>query len=195
LGKNGTLAPSPCPSPVPLSHQPTTPSISSAVTTTRELWREDATNEDTNRLRAFVRHELIPRAQTKNPELLRTVARGLDVLAVEDALIARLAAELTERFVTELDGVVSVDTALFGEDLALIRRVIKTACDRVLPSDRRITFEHIDNIAANGRHIGFATDIPGDVTVRNVYGTLVIRRKTAAEKPRHDPRHADSRRG
>jgi tRNA(Ile)-lysidine synthase len=162
---------------------------------TRELWREDATNEDTDRLRAFVRHELIPRARTKNPELLRTVARGLDVLAVEDALITRLAAELTNRFVTECDDIVSVDVALFDEDQALIRRVIKTACDRVLPADKRITFEHIDNIAARGRHIGFATDIPGDVTVRNVYGTLVIRRKTAAEKPRHDPRHAGRRQG
>jgi tRNA(Ile)-lysidine synthase len=181
--------------PVLLSHALPASDTPPMPTPAPELWREDATNEDTNRLRAFVRHELIPRAQTKNPELLRTVARGLDVLAVEDALLARLAAELMERLVTELDGIVSVDTALFDEDRALIRRVIKTACDRVLPSDKRITFEHIDNIAANGRHIGFATDIPGDVTVRNVYGTLVIRRKTDAEKPRHDPRHADRRRG
>jgi hypothetical protein len=84
--------------------------------------------------------------------------------------------------------VITIDKALFDEEPALVRRVIRAACKRVMPATARITFEHIENIAENGRHIGFATDIPGDVTVRNVYGTLVIRRKTIAEKPKHDPR-------
>jgi tRNA(Ile)-lysidine synthetase-like protein len=214
------------------------------------LWREDASNEDTSRLRAFVRHELIPLARTRNPRLAQSVARSLDVLATEDALLTRLASELEERFVNtratdtsgahgatpavahtvayddtsgtthddtrgiahndvsdpahdpahdnagahDDDGAVTVDGALFEEDPALVRRVIRTACKQVMPAAARITFEHIENIAKNGRLIGFATDIPGDVTVRNVYGTLVIRRKTVAEKPKHDPRQRNGRR-
>jgi tRNA(Ile)-lysidine synthase len=163
------------------------------------LWREDASNEDTSRLRAFVRHELLPLARTRNPYLARNIARSLDVLSAEDALLARFAEELEGRFVSENEGsfeypgpIVTVDTALFDEERALARRVIRVACKRVMPATARITFEHIENIVANGRHIGFATDIPGDVTVRNVCGTLVIRQKTATEKPKHDPNQRNS---
>jgi tRNA(Ile)-lysidine synthase len=191
------------------------------------LWREDVSNRDTSRLRAFVRHEFIPLAQTRNPYVAHTIARSLDVLSAEDALLTRLAADLEKRYVCETSGPsgpsgpfdpperpvliptsttgpsesaasapsLAIDTALFGEEQALVRRVIRTACKRVMPPTARITFEHIENIVANGRHFGFATDIPGDVTVRNVYGTLVIRQKTAGEKPRHDPRQHSGLRG
>jgi tRNA(Ile)-lysidine synthase len=147
-----------------------------------EGWREDATNKDRERLRGFVRHELIPRAQMKNPELLRTVARSLDTLGCDDAFLARLAATLEERFVSERDGILSVDAALFNEDPALVRRVIRAACKRVLPLGERLSFEHIAHIAAQGNRVGFVTDITGAVTVANEYGTLVIRRRTEVEE-------------
>jgi tRNA(Ile)-lysidine synthase len=211
-----------------------------------ELWREDASNKDTQRLRAFVRHEVIPLLETRNPDLLTTVARSLDVLADEDSYLQARVDELLEQncawhstkapdpsdpsdpsdppdpsapsdpsdspappkssdFPAVLDqpnqpnpsaqSELHLSTALFDENPVIVRRVVRAACKCVMPANARLTFAHIDNIAKNGRHIGFATDIPGDVTVRNVYGTLVIRQKTAAEKPRHDPRHADGREG
>jgi hypothetical protein len=203
------------------------------------LWREDASNKDTRRLRAFVRHEVIPLLETRNPDLLTTVARSLDVLADEGRYLQTRVDELFERNCVwhsaetpdssnladpsnssspsdpanllnpskstgssnpanpsatpdqPSPGELHLNTALFDEDPVLVRRVVREACKRVMPTNARLTFAHIDNITTNGRHIGFATDIPGDVTVRNVYGTLVIRQKTAAEKPRHDPRRAD----
>jgi tRNA(Ile)-lysidine synthase len=179
------------------------------------LWREDASNQDTRRFRAFVRHEVMPLLKTRNSDMPATVARSLDVLASEDAYLQKRADELleqnlasrtTERSVLttpalyatppkEENDELCLSAELFNADPVLVRRVIREACRRVMPTTARLTFAHIDNIAANGRHIGFATDIPGDVTVRNVYGTLVIRQKTAAEKPRHDPRHADGQQG
>jgi tRNA(Ile)-lysidine synthetase-like protein len=205
----------------------------------RELWREDASNRDTRRLRAFVRHEVIPLLETRNPDLLTTVARSLDVLADEGRYLQARVDELLERNCVwhpaetpdssgtadpagpssppqsadssspaepsnlpnpadpsatpdqPPQGEFHLKATLFDEDPVLVRRAVREACRRVMPANARLTFAHIDNIATNGRHIGFATDIPGDVTVRNVYGTLVIRQKTAAEKPRHDPRRAD----
>jgi tRNA(Ile)-lysidine synthase len=163
------------------------------------LWREDETNQDTRHLRAFVRHEVIPLLKSRNPQLLATVARSLDVIADENAYIQRQA----DKLFTEVcespppknsaapgsapEGL-TLNTSFFDADPVLVRRVIREACRRVMPPTARVTFKHIENIATKGRHIGFATDIPGDVTVRNVYGTLIIRRKTAAEKPKHDPR-------
>jgi tRNA(Ile)-lysidine synthase len=195
------------------------------------LWREDASNRDTRRLRAFVRHEVVPLLEARNSRLLATVARSLDVLASEDAYLQRRVEELLEQTCTlhpsatpasasvargtqepppsasqpaptasqsapaSGPGELHISAALFDEDPVLVRRAIREACRRVMPANARLTFEHIDAIAAKGRHIGFSTDIPGDVTVRNVYGTLVIRQKTAAERPRHDPRSANGRRG
>jgi tRNA(Ile)-lysidine synthase len=178
-----------------------------------ELWREDASNRDTRRLRAFVRHEVVPLLETRNSRLLATVARSLDVLASEDAYLQRRTDELLEQTCilhppatpasasaaqpvpAPGPGELHISAALFDEDPVLVRRAIREACRRVMPANARLTFEHIDTIATKGRHIGFSTDIPGDVTVRNVYGTLVIRQKTAAERPRHDPRSANGRRG
>jgi hypothetical protein len=187
-----------------------------------------------------VRHEVIPLLKTRNPDLLTTVARSLDVLVDEDSYLQTRVDELLEQNCiwypaetpdsskstglsgssdlsdssspsksvdpsspTDLlatlpqpfQGELRLSAALFDEAPVLVRRVVRAACKCVMPTNARLTFAHIDDIATKGRHIGFATDIPGDVTVRNVYGTLVIRRKTAAEKPRHDPRCAGGREG
>ena len=179
------------------------------------LWREDGTNWNTARLRAFVRHEVMPLARTRNPRLLETVARSLDTLACDDAFLARLANELTERLVTwgndgtsrddssisRGDGdsndssnnnnssssssnnngddiVARIDAALFAEDQALVRRVIKAAYERVAAPGVRLTSAHIVRIAERGNRVGFVTVVPGDVMVANEYGTLVYRRKT-----------------
>ncbi len=51
------------------------------------LWREDATNADTSHLRAFVRHEIVPRAMERNPQLLDTLCRTMNLIAEEDDVL------------------------------------------------------------------------------------------------------------
>ena len=143
------------------------------------LWCEDETNSDTSRLRAFVRHELIPLAQTRNPELLQTVANSLDNLACDNELLSDVTDELERCYVVWVDDatcLVKIDGALFDEDQALVRRLIQRVCKRLLPPDKRITSEHIITIAEQGNHVGFVTVICGAVTVANEYGTLVFYR-------------------
>ncbi|MDR2196701.1 MAG: tRNA lysidine(34) synthetase TilS [Coriobacteriales bacterium] len=159
-----------------------------------ELWREDASNRDTRRLRAFVRHEVIPLLETRNSQLRATLARSLDVLAEEDAFLSRQAQELAERYLV-IDRILpeplaTIDAKLFECDPVLVRRVIHRACSAVMPEGARLTSEHLRRIAREGARVGFATDIPGDVTVRAVCGTLIIRRKTANEQPIHGIRAA-----
>ena len=144
-------------------------------------WREDATNSDTSHSRAFVRHELIPLMQARNPELLKTVAGTLDNLAYDDRLLSKMTDELEQRLVIHDDGpqngIVKIDGALFHEDRALVRRLIRRVCIHVAPKDKCITHEHIVSIAEQGNRVGFVTVIPGAITVTNEYGTLVISRK------------------
>ncbi|MDR1713740.1 MAG: tRNA lysidine(34) synthetase TilS [Coriobacteriales bacterium] len=170
-------------------------SVSPSSAAGSRLWREDASNADTRYFRAFIRHKVLPLLEEQNPDLLATAARTMDLLADEDAYLAAQAAELLTAH-GRVDGDLLPGSAarmelageLFSAHPVLVRRAVKLACEAVMPPDARLTQWHITNIAQAGGHIGFATDIPGDVTVRNDNGILVIRQKTAAEQPRHDPR-------
>ncbi|MBQ6455245.1 MAG: tRNA lysidine(34) synthetase TilS [Eggerthellaceae bacterium] len=55
------------------------------------LWREDATNDDTEYFRAYVRSTMIPLALEKNPNLFETLCRTMDLVADEDAHLENLA--------------------------------------------------------------------------------------------------------
>lgn len=66
------------------------------------LWREDATNAHTDRFRAYVRHEIVPRAKERNPRLLETLARTMDLIADEDDMLEAQAGALVESSVAWL---------------------------------------------------------------------------------------------
>jgi tRNA(Ile)-lysidine synthetase-like protein len=124
-----------------------------------------------------MRHQLIPLAQSRNPELLATIAQSLDNLGCDDALLSRMAAALEDKLVSEHNSIISIAPELFSEDQALVRRVIHSVCARILPDGQRITAAHIVQIAEQGHNVGFVTVIPGAVMVANEYGRLVFWRK------------------
>lgn len=64
------------------------------------LWREDATNAHTDHFRAFVRHEIVPRAKERNPQLLETLGRTMDLIADEDDFMEGLAREAAGKHLT-----------------------------------------------------------------------------------------------
>lgn len=67
------------------------------------LWREDATNAHTDRFRAFVRHEIVPRAKQRNPRLLEVLGRTMNLIADEDDMISAMASDLAMRNVQWLN--------------------------------------------------------------------------------------------
>ena len=154
------------------------------------LWREDETNTDTTYLRAFIRHEVLARMAKRNPAILQTLKRTMDILADEDNFLDEQARALEARFITYDDAApgaapddkrhddkkgnaaLIVSTALFDEPPPLTRRVVRTVCNRVMPTEQRVTFEHIEAIVTKGASIGFALTLPGNIEVRNEYGTV-----------------------
>ena len=58
-----------------------------AVDAEGALWREDATNAHTDRFRAYVRHEIVPRARMRNPQLLDVLCRSMNLIADEDDML------------------------------------------------------------------------------------------------------------
>lgn len=61
-----------------------------------ELWREDATNAHTDRFRAYVRHEIVPRAREWNPHLDTTLGRTMNLIGDEDDMVDAMADDVLE---------------------------------------------------------------------------------------------------
>ena len=110
-------------------------------------WHEDETNEDTSYERAFYRHEVIPVMRERSPHVEEAVCRTCDVLADEDAFMSALAAKAYGKAREAAQdgrtppalapfaslGRIRMDAgALAGEDVALLRRIIRLAYEDAL---------------------------------------------------------------
>ena len=141
------------------------------------LWREDATNAHTDRFRAYVRHEIVPRAKERNPQLLEVLVRTMNLIADEDDLLDDMAVEVERRSVSTLDpsdpraGCV-LAPELGAEPLPLARRVAVRALQRLLGADARVEAASVDAVLAaydradGGRPIGgYVANVQGDTAV------------------------------
>ncbi len=163
-----------------------------------ELWREDATNAHTDRFRAYVRHEIIPLAKERNPQLLEVLTRSMNLIADEDDMVEAMADDMAKRCVkwvceSEEWGIDLTEGFRllpgFGcEPLPLQRRVVHKYLSRMLGSDARIEnasvqavldgFEAVQSEGADGPVVkpksGYVNNIQGDLAVSaNKHGVLV----------------------
>ena len=143
------------------------------------LWREDATNAHTDRFRAFVRHEIVARAKERNPQLLDTLCRTMNLIADEDDMLEAQAAKLVERFAAWLVtadalgadyGAGCVLAPGFGaEPLPLARRACVQVLQLVLGADARVETASVERVLA-----GFADGKPVSGYTANVQGDLAV---------------------
>lgn len=132
-------------------------------------WREDATNADTDRFRAFVRHEIVPRAKERNPRLLETLTRTMNLIAEEDDMLADDARALLVGKVSPLglspsEGFL-VSCELAHEKLPLVRRVIDRVLSLMLGRDARIEAASIQACIDGFGKSGYVANIQGDIAV------------------------------
>ena len=153
-----------------------------------ELWREDATNAHTDKFRAYVRHEIVPRAKERNPQLLEVLTRSMNLIADEDDMLEDMAAKVSERCVkwvreSEEWGIDLTEgfrlLPAFGEEpLPLQRRVVHAQLARMLGSEARIETASVqavlDGFEQGKPKSGYVTNIQGDLAVSaNKQGVLV----------------------
>lgn len=144
------------------------------------VWREDDTNADTRYLRAYVRHELMPVIEQRNPHVTASLATTCDILSDEDAYLTSVAARTLRELTCRTEpGVVSVDAArLAACEVSIARRVVRAAILSVCP-DARLEARHVAwvlGVVAAGE--GSLT-VPLGVDVRVEFGLLTIRARTA----------------
>lgn len=158
---------------------------------TGALWREDATNAHTDRFRAYVRHEIVPRAKERNPQLLDVLCRSMNLIADEDDMLEDMVDGLEERHVAWIEraealgidhGAGFVLAPGFGtEPLPLARRAVMRDLQLVLGPDARVETASIDAVLAafdperEGRpRGGYVANIQGNLAVSaNKHGVRV----------------------
>lgn len=146
------------------------------------LWREDATNAHTDRFRAFVRHEIVPRAKERNPQLLEVLGRTMNLIADEDDMLESMTDDLMKRCVgwIEQAEAIGVDygsgcvlaPAFGGEPLPLRRRAVMRALQLMLGRDARVETASVEAVlaafddgAGDRPRGGYVANIQGDVAV------------------------------
>ncbi len=152
--------------------------VVSYLTGLGQSWRTDVTNADTGRRRAWVRHELLPLFESRNPSFPASAQRMMTVLAEEDALLDAMAGSLARDAVLPGDGEVVFDrTALSAAPRPLVRRVVRSALVAAFPEASRLTFEHVDAIVSATGPGPFARDLPFGLRAEGEYGRLRVRRR------------------
>ncbi len=154
------------------------------VTTDDEgnLWREDATNAHTDRFRAYVRHEIVPLAKERNPQLLETLCRSMNLIADEDDLLESMASEIAQ---THIDWLAFPDAQNEGQPDTSAGCVIKPAFGEVpLPLQRRVCFSVLQRILGVDARIetasvqavldAFEHNRPKGGYVTNIQGNLAV---------------------
>lgn len=122
------------------------------------LWCEDATNAHTDKFRAFVRHEIVPKARERNPRLTQTLCRTMNLIADEDDMLARMTHDVVASHARwngrADDGSINYAAGCvllpsFGaEPRPLQRRAVLAVLQGMLPPDTRIDTASVEAVLA-----------------------------------------------
>ena len=151
-----------------------------AVDAEGNLWREDATNAHTDRFRAYVRHEIVPRAKERNPQLLDVLCRSMNLIADEDDMLEAQAEALANRHAAwiEQSEALGIDhgagcvlaPALGAEPRPLQRRAVLRVLGLVLGAEARVEAASVEAVlaaydGAGAPRGGYVANIQGDLAV------------------------------
>lgn len=151
-------------------------------------WCEDASNADVTRQRALVRSALVPVAEQVNPAFRSTLARTLDLLADDDAVLS----SMTEAFVGSSSEVRDGELWLYLPylstlDRTMLRRTLRSALLAAFPEASRIEAEHVEALADGVAEDTFARDLGFGLRAHTEYDKMVVFR-SSSQPPRVAPR-------
>ena len=164
-------------------------------------WREDKSNEDMRRTRAFIRAKIVPEAEKLRPNFRENLARTMDLIADDDRLLTNMAKQFARDFCVEREAeeTVALDARLLLTlDRVMMRRVIRTAITETFADASRLESSHLEAIVAGmdalrkellkdadvstqGKKLVFTRDIPPALRVKLNYDTLVVARISRLE--------------
>jgi len=125
--------------------------------------RFDRSNLDTTYFRNRLRHELLPRLESYNPNIRARLCHTAAVIAADYELLIQLRERAWDKIVQkEQDGAITFDLAGWRElPVALQRAVVRQATYRLRHSLRDVTFVHVEN----AREIGLRGETGAQATL------------------------------
>ena len=147
-------------------------------------WREDESNQDTTRTRAFIRARLIPAAEELNPRFRDALERSMNLVADDDALLSNMANQFARDF---SDDRVVGDHLIFNLsfmrtlDRTMARRTIRAGIMQMFPEASRLDAASIESIVENMDCDGYVQDLPEGLRVESRCGTLKVAKKIDPE--------------
>lgn len=141
-----------------------------------QSWREDLSNADRTFRRNRIRLDLAPQLAALNPRWQQALARTAAQALEEEAFWAEATARAAERLMhPHQDGLRIEVPALVAEHIALQRRLLRWACER-LTGAGQTDWDHIESLRrlfGQGRGTGRAT-LPGLVAQRSFDAVLLL---------------------
>lgn len=139
------------------------------------LWREDATNAHTDRFRAYVRSEIVPKAKAWNEAMPKSLVRTMNLIAEEDDMLQAMAQEIWSTAVEVVaEDQTCADGFILKPDFAkhpvpLQRRTLLIGLKEMLEAEERIDTNTIiailDGFENAAPKSGYVTNVQGDLAV------------------------------
>lgn len=138
-------------------------------------WREDATNDDTARARAFVRANIVPAAEMLNPAARTNLARTMDLIADDDRLLDSMAEAFSHDFAEAEPGRVRFARDMMRTlDRTMARRTVRLALSQAFPDAGRLEAMHIESLVDGMTDDAYARDLPGGIRASTEYDSMVV---------------------
>lgn len=145
-------------------------------------WREDATNEDTSRQRAWIRHELLPVIERRNTSFENVAARMMRILGEEDEVLSGMAEAFAHDFTHSEGGALHIDrAAMLTLSRPMARRTVRQSLIAAFPEASRLEFEHVEALVDGLADDAFARDLPSGLRAEVEYSTLRISRRPGGD--------------
>ncbi len=148
--------------------------------------RLDKTNLETIYTRNKIRLELIPYIEKNfNPNIIETLSRSSNIFREDSDFLNKRAQEVFEK-ISKIDRYnISIDINEFNkEHIALKRRIIRLAIEKIRGNLKDIGMVHIENIIklCQGGKVGSKIDIIGDIIIKLGYNTIDFQDKKSENK-------------
>ncbi|MCL2746784.1 MAG: tRNA lysidine(34) synthetase TilS, partial [Coriobacteriia bacterium] len=109
-------------------------------------WREDPSNQDTSRTRAFIRAHIVPEAEKLRPNFRENLARTMDLVADDDKLLSDMALSFAQNFCLERskdDHIILDARLMLTLDPTMARRVVRCAITETFEDASRLDASHV----------------------------------------------------
>lgn len=146
------------------------------------LPRQDVTNDDINYQRNFIRHEIMPRLQQINPNVVSSFSRLSDIAEVEDDYVTRQFEKMVMVNVKRDDRRWSLEFDIFQSlHDALRRRFLLEAYNQLTESNVALDMNHVNQAIrwVGQAQVGTAIDLGQGIRIRLGYVNIFVEHNSA----------------